>query len=487
VTLLVLLLGLGVLPFAGFVPGPLATDSGLVVTGIRARAPSHVRLSQQVYGYLPYWQLDGTTARRLRYDLLTTIALFGMGITASGDIDTKTPGYRAYLSRNAIDVINAAHDRGVRVVPTFQLFDFGSLRTMRAFLAKPAAQQRFIKQAVALIVSRRADGANLDFEPVPESLAGDFAAFTARFRRALDKAVPDASLVVALGAGASGNTVAGLVPHVDQLFIMAYDYRTARSTSAGPVAPLDAQWLSVRTDLARYLRHAPPGKIILGMPAYGYDWPVQNRSPRAPVRDDAHRVGGAFAVNYSAIARFLEEHPGLDVRYDATADAPYFTYHDHDTGTYRQVWFEDARSLGRKVDLALTSRLAGVGLWPLDDAPEFSGVWDLLHDKLRTATHRVVVGGSLFHVRRQNGQVWGDITASVRNRGTVPETGRLGWAVRDPRGRLVASGSVKLSVDSLGARRPLFAVRLGSPDRLRAGTYKVSLVFGAGGRHWSAP
>ena len=57
--LLVLLLGLGVLPFAGLVPDPLATDSGLVVTGIRARAPTHARISHQVYGYLPYWQLDG--------------------------------------------------------------------------------------------------------------------------------------------------------------------------------------------------------------------------------------------------------------------------------------------------------------------------------------------------------------------------------------------------------------------------------------------
>jgi spore germination protein YaaH len=487
VTLLVLLLGLGVLPFAGFVPGPLATDSGLVVTGIRARAPSHVRLSQQVYGYLPYWQLNGSTAKRLRYDLLSTIALFGMGITAKGDVDTTTPGYQAYLSRNAIDVINAAHDRGVRVVPTFQLFDFGSLRTLRAFLARPAAQQRFIKEAVRLIVSRKADGANLDFEPLPDSMAGDFAAFTARFHKALLKAVPDATLVVALGAGASGTTIDALAPHVDQLFIMAYDYRTARSSSAGPVAPLDARWLSVRSDLARYLRHAPPGKVILGMPVYGYDWPVQDRRPGAPVRDDAHKVGRAFAVDYSAITRFLEQHPGLDVQYDARAGAPYFTYHDHDTGTYRQVWFEDARSLGSKIDLALTSKLAGVGLWALDDAPEFAGVWTLLDSKLREVTHRVVVKGSLFHLRQQNGQVWGDITASVQNRGSVPETGRLGWAVLDPRDRVVASGSIRVTVDSLGARTPLFAVRLGTSAGLAAGTYEISLVFRAGGRHWSAP
>ena len=339
--LLVLLLGLGVLPFAGLVPDPLATDSGLVVTGIRARAPTHALISHQVYGYLPYWQLDGSTAQRLRYDLLTTIAMFGIGIERTGDLDRTTPGYKAYASANAIAVINAAHEHGVRVVPTFQLFDGGKMTEMNAFLGSSEAQQRFIDQALAIIVGRRADGANFDFEPLPGALTGKFATFLARFRAALLQRVPDGTVVVALGASASGKTIARLAPLVDQLFVMAYDYRTTRSTTAGPVAPLDARWLSVRSDIARYVANAPPGKVILGMPVYGYDWPVTDRSAGANVRRDSPEVGGAFAVTYTAVTRFLAEHPALPVRYDLIADAPYFTYHDHDTGTYRQVWFED--------------------------------------------------------------------------------------------------------------------------------------------------
>jgi len=485
--LLVLLLGVGVLPFAGLVPDPLATDSSLVVTGIRERAPAHVRLTQQVYGYLPYWQLDSTTAGRLRYDLLTTIALFGVGIRPTGDLDQSTPGYRAYLSQDAVNVVNAAHARGVRVVPTFQLFDSGRLPNLRAFLASPSAQRRFTTQALALIAARRADGANLDFEPVPTSLAGPFATFVGQFRKALKKQDPSATLVVALPGGAAGSVVARLAPLVDQLFLMGYDYRTVRSTSAGPVAPLDAERLSVRADLARYLRYAPPGKIILGMPAYGYDWPVTDRSPGAAVRKDASQVGSAFSVSYVAISRFLDLHPGLSVNYDAATGSPWFTYHDHEAGTYRQVWFEDVRSLGRKMDLALTSRLAGVGLWALDDSPEFSAIWDLLHSKLRAPSHKVVVRGSLFHLARRDGVVVAEISATVQNRGSAAEVGQLGWAVRDAAGKVVASGSIKLSIDSYGARRPVFPITLGSASKLSAGTYRLTLVYGAGGRHWAAP
>jgi hypothetical protein len=237
----------------------------------------------------------------------------------------------------------------------------------------------------------------------------------------------------------------------------------------------------------RYLRHAPPGKVILGMPAYGYDWPVAGTSANASVRTDRKQVGVPFSVTLASINKFLELHPTLPVRYDAVADSPYFTYHDHLMGTYRQVWFEDARSLGRKMDLALTSRLAGVGIWALDADPSFSSVWDVVHQKLRAPTHRVLVKGSLFHVSNRGGRVEADITASVLNRGTVPEAGQLGWAARDSKGKLVASGHIRLTVDSRGARKPLFHVVLGNAATLRADTYRLTLVFGAGGRHWAAP
>ena len=135
-------------------------------TAIRPRITGIKPLTKEVYGYLPYWRLDSGTADRLQYDYVSTIAFFGLGILANGNIDTSWVGYKEYVGDDAAAVTNAAHDKGVRVVPTFQLFDSGALHKMTAFLGSDAAQATFIAQALDLMAARKADGANLDFEPM---------------------------------------------------------------------------------------------------------------------------------------------------------------------------------------------------------------------------------------------------------------------------------------------------------------------------------
>ena len=137
---------------------------------IRPRAARPPAVAHEVYGYLPYWELNRASARTIDYGSLSTIAFFAIRVTGSGALDRKTPGYRAYVSSAAAAVTNAAHQRGVRVVPTFQLFDSGRLSTLRRLLGSRRAQDAFINQALALMAQRRADGANIDFEPVPSSL-----------------------------------------------------------------------------------------------------------------------------------------------------------------------------------------------------------------------------------------------------------------------------------------------------------------------------
>ena len=482
VLLLALVVVVGLLPLDSLVRGPDPDDQDLVgATAIRARASRAPALTHQVYGYLPYWQLNSGTAERLDYRLLSTIAFFGIGIKPDGNLDKRGMGYAAFISPSAIAVTNAAHAHGVRVVPTFQLFGWHDMRAMRAFLRSKEAQKRFIQQAVKLVAARKADGANLDFEPLPEALAKPFIAFVADFRAALRKKVPKSTLVVALEAAPAASTIKGLVRHVDQVFMKAYDYRTTGSEQAGPVAPLEGRWMSVRLHVERFLKYAPPAKLILGVPYYGYDWPVTKRAPNAPVQRN-RRFGRPHAVTYASIQAYLRKNPEVSVKRDPVAQTPYFTYRDADRKTFRQVWYEDARSIGAKYDLAIAKKLAGVGIWALDNDRGRSELWTVLRKKFADAGRNVALKGSVFHLARKNGIVRADVNLILSNRGRVPERGRVDWVIRDRGGRVVLRGHTTMSASAGRTARTVRHIIVGRATRLRPGNYSFQMSYKAGSR-----
>src|SRR5690606_6971692 len=57
--------------------------------------------------------------------------------------------------------------------------------------------------------------------------------------------------------------------HVDQMMLMTYDEHW-RGGEPGPVASIG--WVE-RVVLYAISAGVPPEKIVLGIPAYGYDWP----------------------------------------------------------------------------------------------------------------------------------------------------------------------------------------------------------------------
>ena len=340
-------------------------------------------LSREVFGFLPYWKMDAKSIAGLRYDLLSTIAIFGVGITRSGALDTTTNGYRAFTGPTAAKVTAAAHAKKALVVPTFQLFDTPKAVTMTRFLGDAKAQKKFIAQAVALIKARGADGAVLDFEPLPERLAAPFAAFASDFRHALRAKDATARLTVTLHQAASDTQIAAIAGSVDRIFVMAYDYHWLGSQSAGPVAPLDGPGGDVRLTLLRFIEGAGARKVILGVPYFGYDWPIAFTGPGAAVRTPVSKNGGAWSVGYAGVVDFLKKHPSVKVQWDPTAASPYFTYHDTKHKTDRQAWYENARSIGAKYALAKAAGVAGVGIWALGMDTGRSELWSLITSNFR--------------------------------------------------------------------------------------------------------
>ena len=92
----------------------------------------------------------------------------------------------------------------------------------------------------------------------------------------------------------------------------------------------------------------------MGMPNYGYDWPL-------PFQQGSTRAQSISNVQAVALARQY----GAEISFDETAQSPWFRYWD-ENGQEHEVWFEDARSMQQKLLLAANNGLRGVGYWNLD-------------------------------------------------------------------------------------------------------------------------
>ncbi len=301
--------------------------------------------------------------------------------------------------------------------------------------------------------------------------------------------MPGSTLVNATSAGAIQTIVEGLVPHVDRQMIMTYNYRWSGSKITGAVAPLDHATRNVKIHIAKMLQWAPRGSILMGVPYYGYDWPVTSTVPNAAVQSDKTKYGAVKSITYRSARQFLSDHPTVTRRYDALEGSGFYTYWDSTKKTYRQAYFEEERSLAAKYDYVIATRLAGIGIWTLDNDRGYRALWNVLERKFYAPVHALTVKGSAKELARSSGYVYATVRTWATNTGTVPERGYFKWTIRNKAGKLIRTGSWSTQTiypDRLAKHG--VRVRLGLASRLAAGTYVLRVRFITSARTWrSAP
>ncbi len=133
----------------------------------------------------------------------------------------------------------------------------------------------------------------------------------------------------------------------DHVIIMTYEW----GFTYGPpmaVAPLN----QVRKVLNYAVTAIPRSKIFMGIPNYGYDWTLPYKPGTA-----AKAISNTGAVE-------LAYQVGANIQFDPIAQAPFFRYYDK-SGNQHEVWFEDARSILAKLELANEYRLGGISYWTI--------------------------------------------------------------------------------------------------------------------------
>jgi len=329
------------------------------------------RLSGEVYGYLPYWEINSGTDGYLHYDLLTDIALFSVGFTSSGAIDPSGTGYPYVTGSTAATIVDHAHAAGVRVDLTVTSFGFDK---NAAFFADPTAMASAASAISGLVQAEGLDGVNLDVESLYNENFAAYGTFVGQLRAALRAWNPAARVSVATNGSLSGAGMAvqALANGADRVFVMGYAYRTAGSSPVGSISPI------VRADGDKSLtwtldlyasKGIPADRLLLGLPYYGRNWPTTSGSLNATTTGS----GGLFIPSDD----MASIPPGTVIQHDPLEGTKWFAVQDAG-GNWTQTYFDDPVTLRAKYALANDRGLAGVGIWTLGYDRGIAGYWDAI-------------------------------------------------------------------------------------------------------------
>lgn len=318
----------------------------------------NIYVSGYAYPFISRWVLEQT----LPY--LSELPIFSYGFTGYGELLAP--------ELDETWMITAAQAKGV--APVLTLTPLGpdgrfNNNLISSVVNNSIYTQNLIQNLLEVMERKEYQGVNIDFEYIQAQDRDAFTGFVRQVAETMRRYGYRTSVALAPKVSADqegllyqGKDYGGLGAVADHVLLMTYEW----GYTYGPpmaVAPLN----QVRRVVEYALEEIPAAKIDLGIPNYGYDWPL----PFVRGMTKADSIGNVEAVRI-AVER------GADIQFDTVAQSPYFTYYDNQTGVEHEVWFEDVRSMQARFDLIKEYGLRGCGYWQI--MQWFRANWVLLAD-----------------------------------------------------------------------------------------------------------
>ena len=338
-------------------PYPLAIGQALLVNDGESSSPSYPAV---VGGYAYPYIREAVLEETLPY--LTNLHVFSYGFTPEGQ-----------LVPPQVDdtfMITAALNFGASPVLTLTPFGpdghFNNL-LITTLVNNEEIIQTLLSNLLSTLLEKGFQGVDIDFEYILPEDRIPFADFVAQTREFLSPYGFHVSVALApktsdsqQGVLYEGKDYALLGSAADSVLLMTYEW----GYTYGPpmaVAPIN----KVREVVDYAVTRIAPAKIDLGIPNYGYDWPL----PYVRGTSAAKVIGNVEAVQIAASA-------GVPIQFDEVAMSPFFRYEKD--GLEHEVWFEDVRSIREKFSLLQAYGLRGMGYWQIMRL--FRANWLLLAD-----------------------------------------------------------------------------------------------------------
>ncbi|SDW69848.1 poly-beta-1,6 N-acetyl-D-glucosamine synthase [Hydrobacter penzbergensis] len=258
-------------------------------------------------------------------------------------LDTKGDSLLLDIDRNALGIMKAA---GIKIMPlltnNFQKTWHGDV--VHRIINDPVKKSKLINDIIRVCKIYDLSGVNIDFEALIEAKNEVLTAF----QKELYEKMHAAGLMVSQDVSPFNEDYdqAALANYNDYLFLMAYDEHSADSRP-GPIS--SQRWVEKALD--QVTKKIPPGKVVLCMAAFGYDWVNGGGS------------GSTTTLAYRDAITVARESEG-QIRFDNDTYNLSYLYYD-EINDLHEVHFTDAATNFNTLRFATEYQLAGTALWRL--------------------------------------------------------------------------------------------------------------------------
>lgn len=324
-------------------PYELAVGQALFIDLGTRNPVGSIRSTGYAYPFISRFVLQQTLP------FLSELCIFSYGFTPEGELlSPELP----------VDwMIELADEYGTQSILT--LTPFGqdgrfNNQLIHALINNQTAVNRLIEQLLKTMGEKGYSGVDIDFEFILAEDREIFSDFVWRVANSMRANGYHTSVALAPKTSAEqrgllyeGKDYRALGEAADHVLLMTYEW----GYTYGPpmaVAPLN----QVRRVVEYAVTEIPVEKIDLGIPNYGYNWPL----PFEAGVTAATTIGNIQAVRI-AIGQ------GVPIEFDMLSASPFFLYRADEIE--HEVWFEDVRSLQQKFELIEEYGLGGCGYWQI--------------------------------------------------------------------------------------------------------------------------
>ncbi|WP_299189096.1 glycosyl hydrolase family 18 protein [uncultured Aquimarina sp.] len=328
-----------------------------------------VHPSTKTFGWHIY--SNGTSYKNYNFSMLWGLSYF------SYSLEPETGNYKSIYQWKTTSLIDSAKAKGCKVF--LSVSNFGS-KNNSAFLKNQKAKKTLIDSLSNLLALRAADGINIDFEGVSKEDRTNYTNFIIEISKNLKKDNPNYMISLCLYAIDWNDVfdIQAIDPYIDFYTLMGYDYYGSFSKTTGPVTPFKTSQLfgnGLQTSVDYYNKKGILlNKLIVGLPYYGAEWYTNDPEIGAIVtRFKTH-------PRYHTIKDIYIDSLKIPIEFDVKSSSSYLIIKDNNK-KYRQLFFEDSKSLSIKYDWIKSNKIGGVGIWALGYDDGYTELWDLLNEK----------------------------------------------------------------------------------------------------------